>query len=140
MTTNLAVTFGAKWPWLMRGFSLLPSPSGTLAHFLARFLMRFGEMINAAIGEALMDGEREEEEEEEDAAGGREAGTVSADDGLRAWSCKKCPRPRPLVRAPSEHSFLHSRRARQCLISSFPTRLESCDFDITRSLFGMSES
>ena len=41
---------------------------GTLAHFLARFLMRFGEMINAAIGEALMDGEREEEE---DAAGGR---------------------------------------------------------------------
>ena len=71
MTTNLAVTFGAKWPWLMRGFSLLPSPSGTLAHFLARFLMRFGEMINAAIGEALMDGEREEEAEEEDAAGGR---------------------------------------------------------------------
>ena len=33
--------------------------------------MRFGEMINAAIGEALMDGEREEEAEEEDAAGGR---------------------------------------------------------------------
>ena len=42
-------------------FLLLPN---SLAHFLARFLMRFGEMINAAIGEALMD---EEEEEEEDA-------------------------------------------------------------------------
>ena len=61
-----AVTFGT-WSLLMRGFSFFPShPTRSLAHLLARFLMRFGEMINAAIGEALMDEEEEAEEEEED--------------------------------------------------------------------------
>ena len=47
-------------------FFLLPIPPNSLAHLLARFLMRFGEMINAAIGEALMDEEEEAEAEEED--------------------------------------------------------------------------
>ena len=123
-----------------RFFPLASRRHATLAHFLARFLMRFGEMINAAIGEALMDGEREEEEEE-DAAGGRlELFLPMTAFGRGEAGERGRLQEVPLVRAPKEHSFLHSRRARQCLISSFPTRLESCDFDITRSLFGMSES
>ena len=55
-----------------------------------------------------------------------EAGTVSADDGLRARAPQEVPlRPPP---PPARHArALIS--ARQCLISSFPTRLESRPFD-----------
>ena len=65
-----------------------------------------------------------------------EAGTVSADDGLRARAPQEVPlRPPP---PPARHArALIS--ARQCLISSFPTRLESRPFDNMLLVMSSSE-